>query len=258
LLVASALCATICSPAAASGPPNAPMPLAMPAPRSFTAHAHADLKIVFGGSPIDLAARVTIAQRDLLARYDIAIDRGGSPIGPSGGVTLLLDRSTNTLTLRNDATKLYYVQSLTPSLATSATPAPTATTSPHVLPAPRSPLADLDQFVLNVQLTGHSTVIGLPATGIIATIDYRRTGSAAPAHARATVDLADDFAWFPLDAEATIDPGITGITATLHYAVDDFDRTVPPLSAFVVPAGYVKAATIFGVLSKGASALPGF
>jgi len=254
LLLAAMLWAT-CAPAGADGPPIAPMPLTIPVPHSFTAHAHGDLKIMFGGSPIDLAARVTIAQRDLFARYDITVERGGVPIGPAGGLTLILDRSTNAVTVGSDATKLYYTQSLMP---TTAPPSPAPSASPRLPFTTRSPLADLDLFTMNVQLNGHSTVVGLPATGFIMTIDFRRKGATATSHVHATVDLADDFASFPLDFDATIDPGMAGVTGVLHYAVDDFVRAEPPLAEFAVPAGYAKAATLFGVISKGTSALPGF
>jgi hypothetical protein len=210
---------------------------------------------MFGGSPMDLAARVTIAKRGLFVRYDMAVERGGAPIAPAGGLTLLLDRSTNSVTVWSDATKLYYTQSLTP---TNAPPSPAPNASPSLPFISRSPLADLDLFTMNVQLNGHSTVVGLPATGFIMTIDFRRKGATATSHVRATVDLADDFASFPLDFDATIDPGMAGVTGVLHYAVDDFVRAEPPLTEFAVPAGYAKAATIFGVLSKGTSALPAF
>jgi hypothetical protein len=255
LLSACALGTMTLSPALAAPTPAPIGPL-----RAFTGHAHADLKIIAGGSPVDLAAHVMIAQRDGLSRFDITIDRGQIPLLPIGAITLVVDRSANTLTFWNAATKMYYTQPAAAMLPSAATPAPITSLTPapsgKATPAPRSPLADLDVFTLGAQLNGHSTIAGFATTGVVASIDYRKKGATATAHVHATVDLADDYAWFPVDINATIDPAIPGITGMLDYAIDDVVRVEPPASTFVVPAGYQQAATIFGVLSKGSSALP--
>ncbi len=252
---ASGLWALAFAPAGAAPPAPPVMPLVPSATRSFTGHAHGDLKVTFGGSTIDLTAHATLAQRDNLARFDITLDRGGIALLPPGGITLVVDRSAGTLTAWNDAAKLYYVQSLTPP---PAPPAPAATPAPRASLPARSPLADLDVLALNVQLNGHSTIAGFATTGIIATIDYRKKGAIATAHVHATVDLADDFAWFPVTLNATIDPAMSGVTGALTYAIDDVVQTEPPLAAFAVPSTYQKAATILRVISPGGGGLPAF
>jgi hypothetical protein len=248
LLVGLAAWALTWSPAfAAPTPPTPVAPL-----RSFTGHAHADLKIVAGSSPINFTAHVTIAQRNMLSRFDIILDRGQAALLPIGSVTLVIDRAANTLTAWNAATKLSFTQPLTPMLPSAATPAPSAGATVQ----PRSPLADLDVFTMSVQLGSHSTVAGLATTGLIVSIDVRKKGTSATAHVHATMDLADDDASFPVDFRATIDPGIPGVTGSLDYAIDDVVQVEPPSSIFVVPAGYQKAATLLGILSKGTPALP--
>ncbi len=214
---------------------------------AFTGHAHADVKVVVGGAPIELTAHVAVAERDQRSRFDVTVDRGQMPLLASGPFTMVLDRSNNTLTIWSDATKTYYVQSLVPS--PFATPTPVATTTPRPARAAKSPFADLDVFTVNIQLAGRSTIIGFPSTAIATTMDVHTRGSLATTHVRATVNLADDFAMFPLTIAGSVDTGSAGVGGTFDYAVDDIVRDTPPLAAFAVPDGYQKADSPLGVMA---------
>jgi hypothetical protein len=224
-------------------------------PAGFTGNAHAVLKFNLNGAPIVVTAHVTTAQRDALSRFDVTVDRNQMPLLPAGPVTLVVDQSKKTVTFWNDATKMYYVQSIAPGFGVSPTPAPSVTPAARPTPPARSPLADLDVLALTVGLGGHSTIVGLATTGITTTLDVRKKGSTTTAHLHASMDLADDFAFFPVTISATIDPG-TGASGTIDYAVDDFVRVTPALTAFDVPAGYQKADTIFGIFARAMPAMP--
>jgi hypothetical protein len=228
----------------------APRRTAAPAatPVAFTAHAHGNFTLVTSGNTFSGALQLGMAQRAGLTRIDvISVKSDTLPIPPIAGVTAVIDRAANKITVWNDATKQYRVQQFSLSFARPS-PAPSASPRPSASPQPprrvTSPFANLDVLELTVKLTGHGSTSGLPTTGLSLDFRVQGRGSKNAAHVTATTQLADEFAFFPMTVDVTVEPGSPGLNAKLAYAVDDLTRGTPPLDRFTLPAGYTEARSI--------------
>ncbi|HEY6236174.1 MAG TPA: hypothetical protein VIW69_13830 [Candidatus Elarobacter sp.] len=229
-------------PAPSPNPNPNPSASPVPTPIAFTAHAHANVTVVTASATFNGSLQLGIAQRTNLTRIDVLGVKSDSIPIPPIGVTAVVDRAANTLTIWNDVTKQYAVQSFIPS--SIASPTPRASASPRATAAPRgrtSPFANLDVLSVTMKLTGHTTTIGLPSTGFSYDLQVQHKGDKAPMHVMATTQFADEFFIFPLLIDLSVEPGSSPFSTKLSYAVDDLTREVPPLSRFAVPAGYTKA-----------------
>ena len=139
--------------------------------------------------------------------------------------------------------------------------AATPTPAPHPTPTPApigmfghgSPLANLDVLDVSMKMTGHTTTVGLPSTGLAFDLHVAGKGQKTPVHLSATMQLSDVYGGFPLSIDASIDGGISRPQVKLSFAVDDLTRVTPPLAGFRVPAGYRRAASIGAVIFNGSA-----
>ncbi|HEV2736979.1 MAG TPA: hypothetical protein VGU66_00225 [Candidatus Elarobacter sp.] len=230
--------------AGAQTPKPSPTPVATPV--AFTAHAHATVTVATASATFGGSVQFAVAQRTNLTRIDvISVKSDTIPIPPIG-VTAVIDRTANTLTVWNDVTKQYRVQPFIPRAATSPTPRPSASPAP---PRRRtSPFADLQVLELTMKLTGHTTTLGLPTTGFSYDLQVQRKADKAPLHVTATTQLADEFFIFPMSFDAAVTPGSSPTGAKISYAVDDITRETPPLARFAIPAGYTEAGSLLEVI----------
>lgn len=231
---------------AAAGPTASPAPTAAPTPVAFTAHAHAGLRVDANGTTYDGTARVAVAERGNLFRVDVSAAKSDAlPLAPIA-FTLVVDRAANTISVWNDATRLYRTQRLILHATPSATPKPKGTPGPGATGV--SPFGKLDVFAVSITLTGHTTTAGLPATGLALDMQVRKRGETAASHVTATTQLADDFPFLPLAIDVSVEPGAAPLRAHVSYAVDDLARVAPAADRFVIPAGYTEAPSFVGVL----------
>ncbi len=260
------LCAVLLAALGRAASAQSATPSPAPPPAGFTAHAHANVNAVFSGNAMNVVGRFGLAQRANLIRVDIlSLTSDTMPIPPITA-TALIDRGTNTVTLWNDTTRRYYTHSLVPSFGRGASPAPspsprpTASSRPAPRPSPRSsrgpaqrgsPFRDLQVLSLTLRMTGHTTTVGLPTTGLAFDFQVQGRNDRAPTHMTATTQLADDYAAFPMTIDASAEPGSGTFSAKLSYAVDDLTRGLPAASLFTVPAGYTKVDSPFQVLFAG-------
>jgi len=234
-----------------AGAQTTPAPAPSPAPAVFSAHAHANVTVTTQSKTYDVTMQVAAAQRDRFTRFDILSIRSTSVPVPSSAFTFVLDKVASTVTVWNDTTKTYYTQSLVPSLPGATPVRPPASGLP---PNARSPFADLEIFSLTFALANHTTTAGLPTTGLAMNVDFKKKDAAATSHLTATMQLADDFAAFPVSIDAHVDPGTPSFSGRFTYLVDDFARQVPASTSFTVPAGYALADSLIAVfLSRPAT-----
>jgi hypothetical protein len=251
-LTAAALVVFAGFAAAADAQSPRPSPSAVPTPSGFAAHAHANVTVAAQGTTYDGSAQLAVAQRDLQTRLDVvSVKSSALPIPPIS-FTAVIDRRANTLTVWNDATKQYRSQPFLPRASASPTAQPRA--SPRPSPAPRatvrrtSPLKNLDVLDLSLKLTGHTTTVGLPTTGLAFELNVRNKNDRATSHITATTQLADDYAVFPVTLELSIEPGMVAYSGKLSYAVDDLTPGAPPANRFAVPPGYTEARSLMSVI----------
>ena len=252
-IVACAVLLPVAFGSAARAQTPRPSPSAAATPVAFTAHAHGNATIVTQSGTFGGTVRLGVAHRDNLIRVDVIEVKSDQFPLPPISVSAVIDRGTNTITMWNDTTRQYRRQSFIPSFGRpspqpGATARPGATPRPSASPRPAqsarrgtSPIANLDVLSLTVKLTGHGTTSGLPTTGMSLDFQVQGKGAATPAHVSATTQLADEFPFFPMTLDVTIEPGAPGLNAKVAYAVDDLTRELPPASRFTVPAGYTEA-----------------
>ncbi len=235
-------CATI-SLAALAGPAGAqttprPTPTPAPTPVAFSAHAHANLTVTTANGPLAGTVALALAQRADQTRIDVLSVKSDTFPLPPISLTVVVDRAANTVTGWSDTTRQYRVQSLLPRTAASASPAPAASRPPR---AGTSLLSKLDVLVMTMRLTGHTTTLGFPSTGLSFDMQVQHRGEKAASHVTATTQLADEFAAFPLAIDLAVEPGASPVAVKLAYAVDDLTRGAPAATRFAIPAGYTEA-----------------
>jgi hypothetical protein len=226
--------------AGAQAPSPRPSPTPAPTPVAFTAHAHASVTVVTQSATFNGSLQLGLAQRTNLTRIDVLNVKSDTLPIPPIGLTAVIDRGANTITIWNDVTKQYRVQ---PFSLSFARPSPGPSASPRPPRRVTSPFANLDVLALTIKLTGHTMTNGLPTTGLSLDFQVQGKGAKTAAHVLASTQLADEFAFFPMTLDVTAEPG-AGLNAKLSYAVDDLTREMPPLSRFTVPAGYTQARSI--------------
>jgi hypothetical protein len=253
---------------AAGAQTASPSPVPPAAPAGFTAHAHANVDAVMSGNQFNAVARFALAQRASLLRIDIlSLTSGTFPLPPLTG-TAVIDHGARTVTVWNDTTRRYYVQSLIPQLGRSASPRPSASPHPSASPRPRasatpapaqhgSPFRNLEVLSMTLRMTGHTTTAGVPTTGLAFDLQVQNRGDHMPTHVTANTQIADDYAMFPVTADVSIEPAAGTFNAKLAYAVDDLTPGLPPAESFRVPAGYTKASSVFEVFGMGGGFIRG-
>jgi hypothetical protein len=237
--------------AGAQTPKASPTPA--PTPVAFSARAHASITVDTPNGAFSGFAQLGLAQRAALTRIDVLSVKSDSFPVPLIVATVVIDRGANTITVWSDTTKLFRVQPFLPRPAPSATPAASPSATPKPAVRGPSPFSKLEVLSVTLKLTGHTTTMGLPTTGLSFELLVQPKGQKTPSHLIATTQLADEFPIFPLSADVTLDPGVTPLGAApvgakLAFVVDDLTRETPALTQFTVPAGYAEAPSLVGVL----------
>ncbi len=199
------------------------------------------------------SAQLGLAQRGNRTRIDLLSVRSDALPLPPLSLTAVIDRDANTLAVWNDVSKRYRVQPL-PRVPTGVVPRPSP--SPGASRRTGSPLAGLDVLALSLRLAGHGTTAGLPTTGLDFDLQVRRRGDATAAHVTATTQLADEFAFFPMVLDVSLDPGSARFGVKLVYAVDQLTRTAPAPARFEIPAGYAEARSFQDLIQPRPAASP--
>ena len=253
---------TVCAALALSGlgglaaaqTPN-PSPTASPTPAptpiAFTAHAHANATVMLQGTTYTGTAQLAVAQRAGLTRLDLlSLTSDSFPVPPLR-LTAVVDHRANTVTVWNDTSRQYRVQSILPRATTSPRPRPSA--SPTAAPARgpvlrSSPFSKLEVLDVSLRLTGHTTTAGLATTGLAFDLQVRNKGDAATSRVTASAQVADEFVAFPMTLDISLEPGAAPFSAKIAYAVDDLTRSTPAAAMFTIPAGYTEAPSLLSIV----------
>jgi hypothetical protein len=252
--LAAAAALLLASPALIGATPPSPIPALR---SSGTLVVQANLQ----GSPVNVGGRVALYHKGALYRLDVlSLGIPGTSgdlsalaatlIGP-GGVSMLYDGASGTLSAWSTANKTYYTE--TPQRAPAqAGPA----SAPGAGATAGDPLASLaaiagalrDVQSATIQLVGHSTVNGHPATSLDVQMRRQRPGKPLENY-HAQLALADDLGDFPVQItvqSVPATPNAFGGTAKLDLT--DVQRDDPADALFTVPAGYTRVSSFAGVL----------
>jgi len=172
---------------------------------------------------------------------------------PPGGYVIVVDATTRAYTMWSPSKRMYYTgQTTTPTPSPSATATPAATKKPSgtSVSSVLASLKDLRQFVVSLSLSPDKTPIqGHPTTNF----DFRFTRQVKnqdPVDVIGRASFADDLGGIPLLVTFTARGGTGGkLSANVRVALSDVKQQAPPQSDFVPPAGYVRASSIFDVIT---------
>jgi hypothetical protein len=211
------------------------------------------------GQPVNVGGNVALFHKGTLYRLDV-LSLGfpgvsgdlsalaATLIGP-GGVTVLYDGGNGRITAWSNANKTYYTEA--PHAAPAAGPAtPSAPSAPG---DPLSALANLGAALQNVQsatiqLVGHATVNGHPATSLDVQLKRQLPGKPLENY-HAQLALADDLNDFPVQITLQSVPATpSAFGGTMKLDLTSVQRDTPADSMFVVPQGYTRVTSISGVL----------
>jgi len=216
------------------------------------------------GAPVNVGGNVALYHKGSLYRLDVlSLGFPGTSgdlstlaatlIGP-GGVSALYDGATGALTAWSNGNRTYYTE--TPARPAAQTPAVAAANGPVASGDPLSALAGIasvlrDVQTATIQLVGHSTVNGHPATNLDLQLKRQQPGKPLENY-HAQLALADDLNEFPVQITIQSVPATTnafGGTAKLDLTSIQADN--PDDSLFAVPQGYTRVDSIAGVLRRG-------
>jgi hypothetical protein len=216
------------------------------------------------GAPVNVGGNVALYHKGSLYRLDVlSLGFPGTSgdlsalaatlIGP-GGVSALYDGATGTMTAWSNGNRTYYTES--PARPAAAAAAAAGASTPAASGDPLAAFAGIASVLRDVQsatiqLVGHSTVNGHPATNLDLQMKRQRPGKPLENY-HAQLALADDLSEFPVQITIQIVPPTTnafGGVAKLDLTSIQADN--PDDSMFAVPQGYTRVDSIAGVLRRG-------
>jgi hypothetical protein len=212
------------------------------------------------GQPLNVGGNVALYHKASMYRLDVLSlgfpGTGGdlsalaaTLIAP-GGVSLLYDGATGALIAWSNGNRTYYAE------APRATPAPAA--APAAPAAPSDPLAALATVgaalrnvqSASIQLIGHSTVNGHPATNLDVQVKRQLPGKASEDY-HGQFALADDLNDFPVQITLRSVPASSGaIGGTMKLDLTSVQPDTPDDALFTVPQGYTRVGSLAGVLRR--------
>jgi hypothetical protein len=214
----------------------------------------------FQGQPMNVGGTVALYHKGSLYRLDVLTlgfpgtssdlsALAASLIGP-GGVSLVYDGATGALTAWSAANRTYYAA--TPG-RTAASGAPASASSSG---DPLSALANLatslrDVQSATIQMLGHTTVNGHPATDLDVQMKRQQPGKALEDY-HARLALADDLGDFPLQiAFQSIAASTSAFGGAMKLDLTSVQSDTPDDSLFAIPQGYTRVSSLGGVLKMG-------
>jgi hypothetical protein len=215
------------------------------------------------GAPVNVGGNVALYHKGSLYRLDVlSLGFPGTSgdlsalaatlIGP-GGVSALYDGATGALTAWSNGNRTYYTE--TPARPASASAAAGANT-PAASGDPLGALAGVasalrDVQSATIQLVGHSSVNGHPATNLDLQLKRQRPGKPLENY-HAQLSLADDLSEFPVQITIQSVPATTNaFGGVAKLDLTSIQADTPDDSMFVVPQGYTRVDSIAGVLRRG-------
>jgi hypothetical protein len=213
------------------------------------------------GQPVSLGGNVALYHRGALYRLDVlSLGVPGTSsdlsaalaalLGPSG-VSLVYDGATGAVSAWSNANHTYY--SATPERAQPPAPAAPQPAAAGNGGDPLGALANLatalhDVQSATIQLLGHTTVNGHPATDLDVTMKRQLPGRPfEDYHAR--LALADDLGDFPLQIAFQSTPATkSGLGGAAKLDFTTVQRDSPDENVFVIPSGYTRVNALSEVL----------
>lgn len=214
------------------------------------------------GQPVNVGGKVALYHKGALYRLDLLslgfpgtsadVSAAMSSLIAPGGVSIVYDGATQTLSAWSSANRIYYTA--TPQ----RTPASAAPAPAEGAPTGGDPLATLanlagalhDVESATIQLVGHTTVNGHPATDLDVTMKRQLPGRPLEDY-HARLALADDLGDFPLQISFQSVPATkSAFGGVMKLDFTTVQRDAPDDAVFVIPAGYTRVTSITAILKR--------
>jgi hypothetical protein len=210
------------------------------------------------GQPLNVGGNVALYHKGSMYRLDVLslgfpgtsgdLSALAATLIAPGGVSLLYDGASGQLSAWSSANKTYYAEA--PRAAAASAPAAPA--------APSDPLAALATVAAalrnvqsaTIQLLGHSTVNGHPATNLDIQVKRQLPGK-PPEDYHGQFALADDLNDFPLQITLQSVPATSSaFGGTMKLDLTSVQPDTPDDAMFAVPQGYTRVGSLAGVLRR--------
>ena len=241
------------------------VPLAASADEGLTSSGSIVIQAVISGQKINVGSPIALYRAGSAYRLDV---KQLTPVGvdatvgaflatalPIHSFTFMYDGATGTTSAFSNDNHTYYQES---KRATSAptTPAPALTTSASdplsMIAMYGRMLRDDKTFSATLNLAGHGTTNGHPATNVNLEFKQQKTGGALQDY-RAHLALADDLDGFPVQiALDSVGVKASDLAGALRLDLTAVQRATPPSDTFTIPAGYARVNSL-GEILKPAS-----
>jgi hypothetical protein len=214
------------------------------------------------GQPVNVGGKVALYHKGALYRLDLLslgfpgtsadVSAAMSSLIAPGGVSIVYDGATQTLSAWSSANRTYYTA--TPQRA-PASAAPATTETPPAGGDPLATLANLagalhDVESATIQLVGHTTVNGHPATDLDVTMKRQLPGRPLEDY-HARLALADDLGDFPLQISFQSVPATkSAFGGVMKLDFTTVQRDAPDDAVFLIPAGYTRVTSITAILKR--------
>lgn len=212
------------------------------------------------GQPVNVGGTVALYHKGAAYRLDVLslgfpgtngdLSALASSLIAPGGISVVYDGTTGSTIAWSNANRAYYVVTAPRTAAVAASPATVAAAAGgdplSALAGVASALRDVQSAT--IQLIGHSTVNGHPATSL--DIQMRRAlPGKPPENYHAQLALADDLGGFPLQLTLQSIPATpSALGGTMKLDLTSVQADNPGDGMFQVPAGYARVDSPAGVL----------
>ena len=213
------------------------------------------------GQPLNIGGNVAFYHKGTLYRLDVlSLGIPGTSgdlsalaaafIGP-GGVSAVYDAANGSLTAWSNANRTYYTATPAPRASAGAASAPGPATPNDPLSALASVAGALhDVQTATIQLTGHSSVNGHPATNLDLQMKRQLPGKPLENY-HAQLALADDLGEFPLQIVLqSVPANASAIGGTAKLDLTSIQADNPDDAMFRTPDGYTRVSSLGAVLGR--------
>jgi len=229
-------------------------PLAARADEGLTSSGSIVIQAIVSGQKINVGSPIALYRLGSAYRLDVQalVPVGTDPtVGaflasalPIHSFTYMYDGATSTTSAYSNDNHTYY-QETKRAMSGAATPAPVAQTSSGSDPLSMIAmygrlLRDDKTFSATLDLAGHTTTNGHPATNVNLEFKQQKTGGALQDY-RAHLALADDLDGFPVQiALDSVGAKSTDFAGALRLDLTNVQRAAPTSGTFSIPNGFTR------------------
>ena len=234
-------------------------PLAARADEGLTSSGSIVIQAVFSGQKINLGSPIALFRAGSAYRLDVT---QLAPVGvdptvsaflasalPIHSFTFMYDGASGTTSAYSNDNHTYYQESKkAPSAVPTSTIATTGSDPLSTIAMYGRMLRDDKTFSATLDLAGHGTTNGHPATNVNLEFKQQKNAGASQDY-RAHLALADDLDGFPVQiALDSVAAKASEFAGAVRLDLTNVQRSAPPSGSFAIPGGYTRVTSLQEIL----------